>query len=223
MSEEKLSFVKDMEELVSKSMEANKIFLNEGIRMAKQFTNSPGDKKNVNLFQPELISNAVNAFTKLNIQYLKNLIGLGLSLTKEAGKSTDGASLATVPEERPGPAFVLNATVVPGSRADLQFLLDNVKKEPVLCTFLNTVYQNQSDQGVKPAFKTNFSPQTFTIQPGASQTIHISVTVPDGTVPGDYFSNVQVKGFEPVYFSIQLTVDKKQNKTPGHGSRRKGK
>jgi hypothetical protein len=223
MSEEKSSFAKNVEDLVSKSIEANKVFLSEGTRLVKQFTDPTAKKENINLFQPELVTNAFNAFAKLNIEYLKGLIDLGLSVTKQAGtQATDNAPSSANTDAGPGPAFVLQSDAMAGSRVTLQFLLDNVKKEPVLCQFVNTAYQLQADATQNQEFKTDFSPQNFTMEPGDSKTISIVVSIPANTAAGSYSSNVQVKGFEPVFFSIVLNVTQQQTKKQVHGSR-KGK
>ena len=211
MSEEKSSLAKDIEELVNKSIEANKIFMAEGTRLVKQLSNKAANKEPINLFQPQLISDVVNAYTKLNIQHLKNVIDLGVSLAKQAGH-TQPADNSNTKTPGPGPAFVLNGNAAAGSKTSLQFLLDNVKEQAVTCTMVNTDYILQSDFSVHPVFETRFTPQSFLLQPAASQTVVIDISIPANTLPGVYISNVQVKGFEPVFFSIDLNITDKQSK-----------
>jgi hypothetical protein len=211
MSEEKSSFSKDIEELVNKSVQANKIFMAEGTRLVKQLSNKAANKEPINLFQPELITDAFNAYTKLNIQHLKNMIDLGISLAKQAGNPTSQDNSNTKATE-PSPAFILNGTADAGTKISLQFLLDNVKEQAVTCTMVNTDYILQSDFSVRQDFKTGFTPQSFVLQPAASQTVIIDISIPANTLPGLYYSNVQVKGFEPTFFSIDLTVNEKQSK-----------
>ena len=223
MSEEKSSFTKDIEELVSKSIEANKIFLTEGTRLVKQFGNKKGDQEKINIFQPELISNVFNAYTKLNIQHLKNVIDLGISLVKQTGtKGPEGNFTKEGKAEEAAPAFVLKASVYPATDAVLQFLLDNTKEQEVSCRLVNTDYTKQSNPPVQCIFKTSFSPQSFVLKPAASQTVNIDISIPANAGPGVYICNVQVQGFEPAYFSIYLTIIQKQSKTPAN-DRRKGK
>ena len=223
MSEEKSSLTKDIEELVSKSIEANKIFLGEGTRLVKQFSNKAGNKEPVNLFQPELITKVFNAYTKLNIQHLKNVIDLGVSLAKQAGtKEPEEKNKSANEAQDAGPAFVLKGEVLPGSKTTLPFLIDNVKEQSATCMLVNTDFILQSDTSVHKDFKTNFTPQSFVLKPGASQSVNIEISIPANTSPGQYISNVQVQGFEPTYFSIYLTITEKQSKTSANGSR-KGK
>ncbi len=223
MSEEKSSFTKDIEELVTKSIEANKIFLAEGTRLVKQFGNKKGAQEKINIFQPELISNIFNAYTKLNIQHLKNAIDLGVSLVKQSGsKEREYNSANNDKTEEATPAFIIKSTAYSGTDAILQFLLDNTKEQEVTCKLVTTDYTKQADPQVRCVFKTSFSPQSFVLQPAASQTVNIDISIPTNATPGIYISNVQVQGFEPAYFSIYLTIIQKQTKTPTN-ERRKGK
>ncbi len=222
MSEEKSSLAKDIEDLVSKSIEANKAFINEGMRMVKQFTSQPGDRTNINIFQPELISNAISAYAKLNIQHMKNVLDLGVSLAKKAGTDTAATESSDTDTANPkGPAFVLNGSGEQGSVVALQFLLDNIKEQAVTCELVHTPYTNENGAAAEQEPATRFSPQSFELKAGESQTVDISVSIPVKTNPGVYTSHVQVKGFEPAYFSIYLTVTEKTPKTSVHGSRKR--
>ena len=221
MSEEKSSFTKDIEDLVSKSIEANKVFLSESTRMVKQFTDKSARKENINIFQPDLISNAFNAYAKLNIQHLKNMIDLGVSLAKQTGtqQTADNSAKAGATAD-PGPAFVLNGTAEAGSKATLHFLLDNVKLEAATCRLVNSDYTLQADSSVQQVFKTIFLPQSFVLNPAESQTVNIEISIPAKTKPGIYAGNVQVEGFEPAFFSMYITVNEKQPKTSVNGNRK---
>lgn len=219
MSEDKSSFSKDIEELINKSIEANKIFINEGSRLVKEISNKAANKEPINLFQPQMITDVFTAYTKLNIQHLKNVIDLGITLAKKAGATkTEDNSPANTTE--PGPAFILKTTADAGTKASLHFLIDNVKEQPVTCNLVNTDYILQADFSVRPDFKTTFTPQSFVLQSAANQTVIISIIIPARTTPGLYISNVQVQGFEPTFFSIYLTVNEQQSKTT-HGSKGK--
>jgi hypothetical protein len=219
MSEEKSAFTKDIEELVNKSIEANKVFMNEGTRLVKEFSSKAGNKEPVNLFQPELISNAFNAYAKLNLQHLKNMIDLGVSLAKQAGTPKQQDNSGTSKSTEPGPAFILKGAAEAGSKTSLQFVIDNVKEQDSSCTLANTDYTLQTDFSVHQSFVTSFTPQSFVLKPAASQTVMIDISIPSKTLPGLYVSNVQVKGFEPTYFSIHLSITEKQKKKTTDGSK----
>jgi len=213
------SLAKDIEELVNKSIEANKIFLSEGSRIVRQFT-TPGEKKTTNIFQANFLSEAFNAYTKLNIQYLKNMVDLGVSMVKKAGVQPTPGPDATA--EDAAPAFVLEAEADAGSAIRLSFLLDNIKPETVLVTLVYSPYIFNGPDFLEENFDTGFSPQSFSLPAGEQQRIYIDITVPDTAKPGVYISNVKVEGFEPAFFSIRLNVKEKLNKKAPNGRKKAG-
>jgi hypothetical protein len=132
------SLAKDIEELVNKSIEANKFFLSESSRIVRRFT-TPGAKKTPNILPANFLTEAFNAYTKLNIQYLKNMVDLGVSLVKKAGEQpTNEANAESTATS--APTFVLEAEAEAGSTVTLSFLLDNIKRETVLCKLVNSPY-----------------------------------------------------------------------------------
>jgi hypothetical protein len=210
MSEEKTGLAKDIEELVNKTIEANKFFMSESSNILKHFTNQDTKNKSANFIQPDTISNAFNAYLKLNLQHAKNLIDLGVGLVKQsvtpASEPAAANETATVAE----PAFILTAEVLAGDKAQLQFVLDNVKDQTVLCKLVNTDYTAQNKTLEPKKISTRFVPQSFELKPGGAQTVKIVVTTDKHCEPGSYTSNVQVQGFEPAFFSITLTIKENQ-------------
>lgn len=71
-------------------------------------------------------------------------------------------------------------------------------------------------------FEIGFNPQAFELKPGESKPVNIHIKIPENTLPGFYYCKVQVKGFEPSYFAIQLTITAKQN-TPNKNVGKKAK
>jgi len=143
-----------------------------------------------------------DAYSSLNIQYVKNLMDLGVSLTRSFTKDqTDSEE----PEEKQEPAFVLQGEGKSGDKIVLQFVLDNSKIEEVNCTLINSRFR-QIGKMEEVEFDLLFSPQVFLLMPGASQTVDIHISIPTKTEAAIYHSHVQVKGFEPAYFSIQISV-----------------
>jgi hypothetical protein len=213
------SLAKDIEELVNKSIEANKVFVNEGSRLLRQFT-TPGEKKTPNIFQANFLTDAFNAYTKLNIQYLKNMVDLGVSMVQKAGVQPTNAEAPIETTEAPPPSFVLDAEAEAGSNISISFLLDNIKKEAVLCTLVNSPYVFSLDDLIAENFITGFSPQSFTLSAGEQQRISIDIAIPFTTKPGVYISNVKVQGFEPAHFSIRLNVKEKPNKIAPNGRKK---
>ena len=203
------SLAKNIEELVNKSIEANKVFMNEGSRILRQFT-TPGEKKTPNIFQANFLSNAFTAYTKLNIQYLKNMVDLGVSIVQKAGVQPSSSTEATLEKEQmSAPSFILDAEAEVGSNISISFLLDNIKQEAVLCKLVNSTYVFSLDDLVEENFITGFTPQSFHLPAGEQQRISIDIAIPFTTKPGVYLSNVKVQGFEPAHFSIRLNVKEK--------------
>jgi hypothetical protein len=94
----------------------------------------------------------------------------------------------------------------------MQFLLDNIKEEKVLCNFVNSDFVDVDDPTETYELKTKFSPQAFSLEKNASQPISISVTIDPDVKLGTYQSKVQVEGFEPLYFLIRINVVRKNSK-----------
>ena len=208
MNDRNTSLKRDIEELLNKTIEANKVFVSESTSLLQKMGEQKGSATKVNFFQNDFLSKALNAYTSLNIQHAKNMLDLGISLprsinTTESESSSDSQDCDT----EIAPAFILSATANVGSRVTLQFIVDNYKKEEVTCEFVRSPYLSQQNASNAKDFQTAFSPSTFLIAPGASQTVMIEIAIAKNTVPGLYISQVQIKGFEPAFFSIQVTIN----------------
>ena len=220
MDSSKPSLAKDIEELVNKSIEINKFFLSESSKFVRQFT-TPGEKKTATVFNANFLSDAFAAYAKLNIQHLKNMMDLGVSLIQQANTQPSPPDTSDIDEQTTtAPSFVLKGETEQGGKISLSFLLDNIKKEAVVCTLINTAYSFEDDAALQENFVTNFIPQSFTLNTGGQQRVNINIIVPPNAKPGTYTSNVQVKGFEPAYFSMLITVTEKPNTTSTDNARK---
>lgn len=215
------SLANDIQELINKSIEVNKMFLSETSKLVRGVT-TPGEKKTPNIFQANFLTEAFSAYAKMNIQHMKNMLDLGVSLVQKANtqQTTETSENIETPTETPVPSFVLKGDVEAGNKISLNFLLDNIKQETVLCTLVNTPYNFQTDALIQENFTTIFSPQSFMLNTGEQKRINIDIDVPATANPGIYISNVQVRGFEPAYFSILLTVIETANKTFDNGRKK---
>ncbi len=201
MNEEKIPFSKTFEELLTKSIEANKLFITEGARVFKQFTKQE-TPINPGIFKNEAITKAFNEYVTLNVNHFSNLINLGLSFLKNSSPGENEKS----EDVTDNPSFILEKNGAPGEVVSFQFLLDNVKQETVTCQFIHSGYVMQENPSNIQDFTTQFTPLSFQLKPGESKPVSINTHIPEGTAPGLYISKVQVRGFEPAYFSILLTV-----------------
>lgn len=210
MSDAKSSLAKDIEELVSKSIEANKVFMSEGTRMLKQFTVS-GNKQKPFRLNANFLTDAFNAYARMNIQHMKNMVDLSVSLFKQAGAPTNDTATEDVAVEA-SPSFTLTAETEAGNKVALSFLLDNIKEEEVNCTLINTPYHLLNDNNTIANFDTLFTPQSFNLKTNDRQKVDIEISIPAGITAGIYECNVQVKGFEPAYFNVLITVKEPSQK-----------
>lgn len=216
MKKEKDDFSKDVESIFRKSVEINKHYLKQSTDLVKNFGSSGRELKNFKLFQPEVMMGALTSFTKMNLDHYKNMMDLGFALTKKALNSEE-----ELPEDNPNseePSFILSATSTAGGNVNLQFLLDNVKKEEASCQLVNSEYVDVDNTDNFHNFLTVFKPQSFHLAPGVSQNVSINIALENDINLGTYESKVQVLGFEPAYFLIRITVVEIPPKTPEKAS-----
>lgn len=223
MSNEKETFSKVFEEALNKSIEANKVFLNESTRFFQQMTNRDTPNK-LNLFQGETLSNAFAQYMKLNLDHFNNLVDLGINFMKKINDTAGTSEQASPGASTDSPSFVLQRETEAGERVNLQFLLDNVKQQPVTCQLVHTGFNGPSAPSILNSFTAEFTPHMFDLKAGESRPIDINVNVPPDALPGLHSTRVQVKGFEPAYFSIEITVIESQKQpTPDGGKKEKSK
>ena len=218
MGEEKASFSKIFESLLSKSIEANKVFLKEGGRIFEDLSKSKNNTNFLNILNNEVVKDSFNEFVKINTNHLNNMIDFSLKFVDKMKNSDSSESTTAADIEEP--SFILEKSVEAGNIVNFQFLLDNVKTETVKCELIHNGYTLQSDVEKIENFNTEFSPQSFELKEGEAKPVMISILIPANTNPGFYKNNVQVKGFEPAYFSIQLTVTEKVQEDKSNASKK---
>lgn len=221
MNNEKEAFSKTVEEALNKSMEANKVFLTESSKFFQQL-GKPGAPKTFNFLQGEVLSNAFSRYMKLNLDHFTNLVDLGISFIRNINNSPDNNEPATGAAAASQPSFILEKETEAGRQVSFQFLLDNVKQETVTCQLVHTGFTGPSGDIRPDNFKIDFTPAIFDLTAGESRPIDVAVQVPAGTPPALYSTRVQVKGFEPAYFSVLITViEPIKQPTPDGGKKEK--
>lgn len=224
MSSSSNNFSKNFENIVEQTIEINKQYLKEGTEIIKQISNSNTAKKDINLLQPENIVDTLTELTKLNLNHYKNMLDLSLTFVKKSFLQTneqEDDTDDTTNETDLEPAFVLSATLFDGSSTTLKFVLENEKKEVANCRLINSEYVNDADTSDRQVFETFFEPQAFQLEAGNSISVNINIKVGLNAKAGDYTSKVQVIGFEPAYFLINLKVQNKINSKNETTKRRK--
>ncbi len=224
MNEKQSSIAKDLEQLFKKTVEANQLFLSEGARFVKNMSASTLKGEDLVSGQKELINDTFNEFVKLNIQYVSNLVDMGIAISQKMSQPFDvkqedpsardnpsraaagGGSNDQTRTEPGKPAFVLNVSGSPDTTITTQFLLDSDKKDPVLCHLIHAGYRSQQDAAKEAAFETLFLPQSFQLLFGEPQKVTIEIKVPADAKEGVYLGNVRVEGFENTFFSLYVQV-----------------
>ncbi len=221
MSTKKSDITNDLEGLFKRTVEINTRYFKEGSELVRQISKSSARGSNVNFFQPDVAAKAFTAFARLNLEHYQNVLDLGLKLTKQAVSDTEAEDIHV--ERKSGePAFELTGSVKPGGKIELDFILDNTTEKQVRCQLKNTAFTNDADPDIRYEFQTEFSPQSFLLDPDKSQKITIGIKVEDNVQPGDYTSRVEVLGFEPLFFVIKLNIPENYRKKTGNG-KKKGK
>ncbi len=221
-------FVKGFEDIVKSSIELHRRYFERGSELLGQLSQTQNGEAN-----DAGLGNYVGPMTelaRLNIEHYQNVMKLSLEATKSAfgmASDTSGDNSATdTGKAEPGgtendfpdgyidePAFVLSGTGHNGGKVILQFVLDNIKEEEVLCRLVNHAFVNDKDTAERYQLASIFEPQSFTLQSREAQKVAIVIEIPADMSPGVYNSRVQVIGFEPVYFLIQLQVVSKPKQT----------
>ncbi|NOQ73879.1 MAG: hypothetical protein GQ574_17865 [Crocinitomix sp.] len=234
MSEEKNDFAKGLEGIFKKMVDINKDYFKQGKDLVSEARGSGKKAKAFKAPESGEIMGALSAFAELNIEHYKNVMELGFEFTKNAFSNTGDTSEPTEPTDPTDPkdtveeaeveemtvsedyvnepAFILTGTGCKEGVLKFQFLLDNIKEEKVLCKFVNFDFVNVDDPTETYALKTDFEPQSFSLEMNASQAVAISVTIDSDMKLGTYQSKVQVEGFEPLYFLIRIIVVRKNSK-----------
>src|SRR5690349_16393093 len=108
MDKQNSSLSNDIQELINKSIEVNKIFLSETSKLVRNVV-TPGEKKTSTIFQTNFFTEAFNAYAKMNIQHMKNMLDLGASLVQKANtqQSTETSANTEAATEPAEPSFVL--------------------------------------------------------------------------------------------------------------------
>ena len=125
MNDQQSSISQDLEHLFKKTTEANKLFLAESAKFVRQLSSSKIKGEELFTTQKQLFKDAVNLFVKLNIQHTSNLIDLGVAITKRLNQNLSARQNESSQQDFPDdntPAFVLNASGVPGGTGARQRL-----------------------------------------------------------------------------------------------------
>ena len=150
---------------------------------------------------------AYEAYVQLTMRYAEDVVKLGLKVTEEMGRTyARPAQRAEESTETEAEAYVIRLSGKAGETIHTSFSLESseagVRNGKIQATdFIR-------EETGKPAtrIKTSFKPATFSLQPGASQTIELILKSPKNQAAGTYRSAVSVEGFEDARFHLLLDL-----------------
>ncbi len=221
-------FLKGFEDIVKNSIELHRRYFERGSELLGQLSRTRNSEENES--DPGSYVGPMTELARLNIEHYQNVMKLSLEATRNAfgvaSDTSDDSSAADAGKAEPDgpqtdfpdgyvdePAFVLSGTGHNGGKVILQFVLDNIKEEEVLCRLVNHAFVNDENPAERYHLASIFEPQSFTLLSKEAQKVAIVIEIPADVKPGVYNSKVQVIGFEPVYFLIQLQVVSKPQQT----------
>lgn len=221
MNNQKDSLTKVFEETLNKSIEANKLFLQEGSSFLKNINNKDGRNNAINKVSTEAMTTIFGEFVKLNLKHYTNLVDLSMGFMKELNQTQrtqneeNNSGETTVQ-----PGFILEKESPAGQQVELQFLLDNTRQFPVNCELIHAGFLRENEPASSNDFRISFKPQQFRLEAGETKSVAISIYIPESANPGIYINKVQVKGFEPAHFLIRLTVTETIKKPTANGGKK---
>jgi len=216
MRKEQSTITATIVKLVNNTIETNKLLINEGNKLLNQLT-SHNNFNNLNWFQNTKLNNAFSEYVDLNVKHFRSLVDLSVNFINIlTNDNHDASPRDPIIEE---PSFILTKSTAAGTEISFEFLLENIKPHLVLCELVNSSYILQSNE-CSYDFITHFNPQSFELEKEKAKPVSIHVSVNEHIPAGLYIANVQVKGFEPSYFSIHITVSEKQ-KEPNYDAVKK--
>jgi hypothetical protein len=203
----------ELEELISEASRYNTEVISETTKFLTKMDSSKLNMKYFNNLQENILSDAIQKIVTLNVNYAKELMQMGIDLTKKLNETSEGmeanSNVSKPPMKSSVSAFKLETSATQGEEATTAFLLNSDKETPILCKVQNVNFQLDSDQSVSLDFKTEYSPQLFELIKGVAQRVDVKINIPATTPEGVYTSKINVAGFEHTHFDLIINVLKK--------------
>ena len=151
---------------------------------------------------------AYEAYVQLTMRYAEDVVKLGLKVSEEMGRTY--ARPAQRAEESTGAAaeaYVIRLAGKAGEAIHTSFSLES-SESAVRNGRMQVADFIREETGKKASrIKATFKPASFTLQPGASQTIELKLESPKNQAAGIYRSSVSVDGFEDASFHLLLELE----------------
>ena len=197
--------------LIEKSVKANTAFLEESAKIFTSLLSKKIDTKDLLKIDTEAFNAAANNFIKLNIANTENLVNFGLNISRsffsfiDTKNNTDANSSQHTESPSTKPRSQINLSVKQGEQISTSFYLNSHNAFSQTGKFY---YEDFIDEATakQVAIAMLISPGEFTLEPGKSLKIDISLDVKNEIIPGKYKSTVRLDGMDNQEFDIVVDV-----------------
>jgi len=197
--------------LIEKSVKANTAFLEESAKIFTSLLSKKIDTKDLLKINTEAFNAAANNFIKLNIANTENLVNFGLNVSRsffsfiDTKNNTDADSGQQTESPSAKSRSQINLSVKPGEQISTSFYLNSHNAFSQTGKFY---YEDFIDEATakQVAIAMLISPGEFTLEPGKSLKIDISLDVKSDIIPGKYKSTVRLEGMDNQEFDIVVDV-----------------
>lgn len=195
-----INITQNVEDITKQVLDINRKYINKSVDIIGKLKNGAAAEKITNIDQ-DLIADVFAGIVKLNIDYYSKLMDYSFSIT-------DRILSPRTTEEEVGSSFTLSGKGNPGATIEMEFVLDNSKKEKVFCELQSTKFINSDDETENSEISVSFQPQSFELESGGAANIGVICNISKEAAAGTFHSFVKVLGFEPAYFTIVITIEK---------------
>ena len=201
--------------LIEQSVKANTAFLEESAKIFTSLLSKKIETKDLLKINTEVLNAAANNFIKLNITNTENLMNFGVNVSRsffsfrDTKNNTDTNSSRQTESPATEARSQINLSVKKGEQISTSFYLNSHNAFPQTGKFY---YEDFIDEamGKTTALSMLISPKEFTLEPGKSLKIDISIGATNNINPGKYNSTVRLEGMDNQEFDI--VVDVAENK-----------
>jgi hypothetical protein len=196
----------ELEELISEASRYNTEVISETTKFLSNMDRSKLNRQYFNNLQEGLFSDAIQKIVTLNVNYAKDLMQMGIDLSRKLNETPDGTEASSgvtkPPVKSSVSAFKIETSAIQGGEATTAFLLNSDKENPILCKVQNATFQLSSDATVQTDFKTEYSPQLFELVKGIAQRVDVKIHIPADAQEGRSIRKFTVAGFEYTPFDL---------------------
>ena len=197
--------------LIEQSVKANTAFLEESAKIFTSLLSKKIETKDLLKINTEVLNAVANNFIKLNITNTENLVNFGLNVSRslfsfiDTKNNTDANSSQHTESPATHARSQINLSVKQGEQISTSFYLNSHNAFSQTGKFY---YEDFIDEatGKKVAIDMLISPKEFTLEPGKSLKIDISLDVKNEIIPGRYKSTVRLEGMDNQEFDIVVDV-----------------